>query len=85
MNNRDTLNNEIDIPIISNEHNDWKHLFSSQIYFNIKDYSKSKELALSILDHKDSNSFIIIAESYNILGRIARLYKLEDDAKAFYE
>ena len=85
ISNRDVLNNEIDIPNILQENNDWKHLFFSQIYFNLKEYSKSKELAMLILDHKDSNSSLIIAESYNILGRIARLYKLEDDAKAFYE
>ena len=85
LNTRDSIKNEIDFPEISKLNNDWKNLINSQIKFNIKDYSKSKELAVSILEHKDETISIIIAETYNILGRIARLYKLNDDAKAFYE
>ncbi len=63
----------------------WKNIFSSQIAFNDKNFSKSKELALTVLNNRDTNSCLLNAEAYNLLGRIARLYQLEEDAKGFYE
>lgn len=81
---KELIKNFDDLSIDLSDEN-WKNIFSSQISFNNKDYSKSKEFASKIIQNPDINDNILLAEAYNILGRIARLYKLDSDAKAFYD
>ena len=81
---KDLMKNLDDISIELTDEN-WKNIFSSQITFNNKDYSKSKEFASKIIQAPDLNENLLTAEAYNLLGRIARLYKLDSDAKAFYD
>ena len=62
----------------------WSTLFNSQKAFNEKEYSLSKDLSLKIINELKPSYSLIIAESYNILGRLARLFKLEKDATNYY-
>ena len=82
---KDTLKEDQDISISISDLSEWIDLYSSQIAFNQKDYSKSKEHAVKVVQNPNSSSNLLVAESYNLLGRIARLYKLDNDAKAFYD
>lgn len=81
---KDTIKSLDDLSIELNDTN-WITIFTSQIAFNNKDFSKSKEYALTVLNSRDTNSCLLNGEAYNLLGRIARLYQLEDDAKGFYD
>ena len=81
---KDTIKDQNDLGLSKNNSDNWENLFNSQIYFNNRDYSKSKENALKILENSTNESNLLVAEAYNILGRIARLYKLDEDANAFY-
>ena len=82
---KDTLKEDQDISISISDLSEWIDLYSSQIAFNQKDYSKSKEHAVKVVQNPNSSSNLLVAESYIILGRIARLYKIDNDAKAFYD
>ena len=82
---KDTIKEDQDISISISDLSEWIDLYSSQIAFNQKDYSKSKEHAVKVVQNPNSSSNLLVAESYNLFGRIARLYKLDNDAKAFYD
>jgi tetratricopeptide (TPR) repeat protein len=81
--NPEEINNNEFTKISVNLGTNWFNLYKAELEFKKNNYSESKKQTLEVINNNTVGN-LILAEANALLGRIARLHRLFEDAQNFY-